>query len=77
MKRKRINTVAIASSENYQRSRELHYSHVVRKHFENKEEIKKLEYKNSTRVIRVFGREVIVTEEELNIHYTLKNYEKD
>lgn len=67
--RKRFKMSRIASSDNYELSRKIHAMYLQRFHEENIESstlvIKEQKY------IRVFGKLIPVSEEELRIHNTL------
>lgn len=71
--RKRFKMSRIASSDNYELSRKIHAMYLQRFHEENIEvitEIYTLVIKEQ-KYIRVFGKLIPVSEEELRIHNTL------
>lgn len=67
--RKRFKMSRIASSDNYELSRKIHAMYLQRFHEENIEAIT-LVIKEQ-KYIRVFGKLIPVSEEELRIHNTL------
>lgn len=69
--RKRFKMSRIASSDNYELSRKIHAMYLQRFHEENIEEISSTLVIKEQKYIRVFGKLIPVSEEELRIHNTL------
>lgn len=75
MERKRYNRVAICSSDNYRKSRLLHNEYLKEQHSHFKEltingEISfDMPYKkNKFKKVRIFGKDMVLTIDEYNIH---------
>ena len=65
--RKRINYAAICSSDNYQRSRELHNDYIRKMHEQNKEIVVEISHEIKTTLhayVMCFGKRVEITLEE-------------
>lgn len=69
--RKRFKMSRIASSDNYELSRKIHAMCLQRFHEENIEVISSTLVIKGQKYIRVFGKLIPVSEEELRIHDTL------
>lgn len=69
--RKRFKMSRIASSDNYELSRKTHAMYLQRFHEENIEVISSTLVIKEQKYIRVFGKLIPVSEEELRIHNTL------
>lgn len=72
--RKRFKMSRIASSDNYELSRKIHAMYLQRFHEENIEVITEIPSTlviKEQKYIRVFGKLIPVSEEELRIHNTL------
>lgn len=69
--RKRFKMSRIASSDNYELSRKIHAMYLQRFHEANIEVISSTLVIKEQKYIRVFGKLIPVSEEELRIHNTL------
>lgn len=69
--RKRFKISRIASSDNYELSRKIHAMYLQRFHEKNIEVISSTLVIKEQKYIRVFGKLIPVSEEELRIHNTL------